>query len=131
MGLLASIVAYLSVVAAMVIGFMMSADALLNHSRHQPTNPRPEITTAAQASLKGRKAAKPPRKTVELRTIPQRSMATAYRRKELSNTPVHEPHKRIVHEAQRRFFPPQRQDAAARHALGYADEPQFGGDPWR
>lgn len=133
MGLLASIVAYLSVVAAIVIGFMMSADALLNHSRHQATNPRPEITTAAKAdSLKIKKAAKPPRNTAELRAIPRKSMATEYRRKTaLSNTRLREQRKRTVQKAQRRYWPRHRKSAAAPRALGYAEEPRFSGDAWR
>lgn len=133
MGLLASNVAYLSVVAAIVIGFMMSADALLNHSHHQATNPRPEITTAAKAnSLKTKKAAKPPRNTAEIRAIPRKSMAAEYRRKtEPSNTRSREPHKRTVHEAQRRYWPLHREPAAAPRALGYAEESRFSGDAWR
>ena len=130
MGLLASIVAYLSVVAAIVIGFLFSADALVQHSHHV-TNPRPEITTAAKAgSLKAKKTAKPSRKTAEQRAIPQKSTVTAYRRKtELSNS--REPHKRTVHEAHRRYWPLYRDRTAAPRALGYAEEPRFSGDPWR
>lgn len=132
MGLLASIVAYLSVVAAIVIGFIMSADALLHHSHHHAINPGPEIAAAAKAdTVKTKKAVKPARKTVELRAIPQRSTVTAYRRKtELSNS-RREPHKGTVHDAQRRYWPPQREHTAAPRALGYADEPPFSGDPWR
>jgi hypothetical protein len=131
MGLLASIVAYLSVVAAIVIGFLFSADALIQHS-HRVTNPRPEITTAAKAgSLKTKKTAKPSRNTAELRAIPQKSTATAYRGKpELSNS-RREPHKPRAHEAQRRYWPPYRERAGAPRALGYAEEPRFSGDAWR
>ena len=131
MGLLASIVAYLSVVAAIVIGFLFSADALIHHSHHV-TNPRPEITTAAKAgSLKTKKTAKPSRNTAELGAIPQKSTATAYRRKaELSNS-RREPHRRTVHEAQRRYWPLYGERAAAPRALGYAEEPRFSGEGWR
>jgi hypothetical protein len=132
MGLLASIVAYLSVVAAIVIGFMLSADALLNHSHHQATEPRPEITTAAKAdTLKTKKAAKSPHNTAELRAIPRKSMATEYRRKTLSDTRFREQHKRSAHEAQRRYWPLHRAPAAAPRAFGYAEESRFGGDAWR
>ena len=48
MGLLASIFAYLSAVAAIIVFFLMSADALLNHARHQATNPPSELVTAAK-----------------------------------------------------------------------------------
>lgn len=131
MGLLASIVAYLSVVAAIVIGFLMSADAVINHSHHL-TNPPPEMTTAEADSLKAKKAAKPPRKTAELRAIPQKSIATDYRGKTaLSNTRNREPHKRNMHEAQRRYWPLPQEHAAAPRAFGYAEESRFGGDPWR
>lgn len=129
MGLLASIVAYLSVVAAIVIGFLMSADAVINHSHHLT---KPEITAAETDAMKANKVAKPPRKTVELRVIPQKSIATDYRRKTaLSNPRIHEPHKRTVHEAQRRYWPLHQGRAAAPRSLGYAEESQFGGDPWR
>lgn len=133
MGLLASIVAYLSVVAAIVIGFMLSADALLNHSHHQVTNPRPEITTAAKAdTLKTKKAAKSPRNTVELRAIPRKSMATEYRGKTaLSDMRLREQHKRSAYDAHRRYWPPHREPAAAPRAFGYAEESRFGGDAWR
>ena len=130
MGLLASIIAYLSVVAAMVIGFLMSADALLHHSHRLAADQRQEIITAAKTDLlKTKKAVKPSRNTAEQRTIPQRSTAAEYRRKtELSNTRSHEPHKR---EAQRGSWPLYRQPASAPRALGYAEEPRFSGDPWR
>jgi hypothetical protein len=139
MGLLASIVAYLSVVAAIVVGFLMSADALLYHSYHRASNPRPEITMAARLdSSQMKTAAKPPRKTApprkpaEQQAIPRRSMATEYRRKiELSNTRAREPRKRTVHEVQRRYLPLYREHAAEPRALGYAEEPRFGGNPWR
>jgi hypothetical protein len=131
MGLLASIVAYLSVVAAIVIGFLMSADAVINHSHHL-TNPRPEINAAETDAVKAKKAAKPPRKTVELRAIPQKSIATDYRRQTaLSNPHIHEPHKRTMHEAQRRYWPLHQGHAAAPRVLGYAEESRFSGDPWR
>jgi len=126
MGLLASIVAYLSVVAAIVIGFLVSADALLHHSHQLAASQRSEITTAAKTDALKTK------KTVEQRTIPQRSMAAEYRRKtELSNTRSREPHKRTVREARRGYWPPYRQPAAAPPALGYAQEPRFSGGPWR
>jgi hypothetical protein len=138
MGLLASIVAYLSVVAAIVVGFLMSADALLYHSHQRATNPRPQIATAAKLdSSKMKKAAQPLRHTAEQQAIPRKSIATAYRRKmQLSNPRIREPHKRTVHEAQRRYRMLQREHAAAPRALGYAEEPRFSGDrfsgdPWR
>jgi hypothetical protein len=143
MGLLASVVAYLSVVGAIVVGFLMSADALLQHSHQRATNPRPEITTAAKlGSSTMKKAAKPLRNAAEQQAIPQRSMAMAYRRKmELPNPRIREPHKRPMHEARRRSWPLQRQHAAAPRALGYAEAPRFSGDtfsgdgfsgdPWR
>lgn len=131
MGLLASIVAYLSIVAAIVIGFLMSADAVINHSHHL-TNPPPQIATAETAATKAKKAARPPRKTVELRAIPQKSSVTDYRRKTaLSNSRIHEPRKRTMHEAQRRYWPLHQEHAAAPRVLGYAEESRFSGDPWR
>jgi len=133
MGLLASIVAYLSVVAAIVIGFLMSADALVHHSRQLAANQRPEIITAAKTdSLKTKKAWKPSRNTAEQRTIPQKSTATEYRRKaELSHTQSREPHKRTVYEAPRAYGPLYREPASAPRALGYAEQPPFSGDPWQ
>jgi hypothetical protein len=136
MGLLASIVAYLSVVAAIVVGFLMSADALISHSHHLAANPQPEIAMAAKTeTLKTNKTVKPSRNIAEQRAIPRRSTATEYRRKtELSNTQSHEPHKHTVHhEAQRRYWAQyrDRERAAASRALGYAEEPQFSGSPWR
>lgn len=129
MGLLASIIAYLSVVAAIVIGFMLSADALLNHSHHQAIDSRPELTTAAKVdALKTKKAATLSRNNAELRSIPRKSTAAEYRRKTAaSDTRPREPHKRTVHEAQRRYWPPHREP----RALGYAEESPFGGDAWR
>ena len=134
MGLLASIVAYLSVVVAIVIGFLMSADALLYHSHHQTANPRPEITTAAKAdALKTKKAVKPSRNVAELRTIPRKSMATEYRRNtELSNPSPGAPHKRTVRtEAQKRYWALRQEHPAPPRPLGYAEEPRFGGYSWR
>lgn len=128
MGLLASIVAYLSVVAAIVTGFMLSVDALRNHS-HQVTEPRPEITVAAKAySPKTKKAARQPGNAAELRAIPRRSMATDFHRKtDLSNRGGHEAHKRTEHEAQRRYAPSDREHAGAPRLFGYAQEPRFSG----
>jgi hypothetical protein len=131
MGLLASIVAYLSVVAAIVVGFLLSADALLYHSRHLATDPRPQITAAVKAdSLKTKKIAKPSRKAAELRAIPKKSTAAEYRRKaELSDT-RREPHKRTAQETQRRYGLTYREHAPAPRVFGYAEEPRYGGD-WR
>ena len=133
MGLLASIVAYLSVVAAIVIGFLMSADALLHHSRQLAADQRQEIITAVKTDLlKAKKAVKPSRNNAEQRTIPQKSTAAEYRRNaELSNTRSREPHKRTVHEARRGYEPLYHEPAPAPRAFGYAEEPRFGGDPWR
>ena len=130
MGLLASIIAYLSVVAAIVVGFLMSADALLHHSHQLAADQRQEIITAAKTdSLKTKKAVKPSRNTAEQRAIPQKSTAAEYRRKtELSNTRPRDVHKR---EARRGNWPVSHQPAAAPRALGYAEEPRFSGDPWR
>ena len=130
MGLLVSIVAYLSVVAAIVVGFLLSADALLHHSHRLAADQRQEIITAAKTdSLKTKKAVKPARNNAEQRTIPQRSTSAEYRRKtRLSNTRSHEPHER---EARRGSWPLYRQADPAPRALGYADEPRFSGDPWR
>src|ERR1700758_3501362 len=103
MGLLASIVAYLSVVAAIVIGFLMSADALVNHCRQLAADQRQEIITAAKTySLKTKKAVKPSRNAAEQRTIPRRSMVTEYRPKaEVLNTRSHEPRR---HEVRRGYW---------------------------
>jgi hypothetical protein len=133
MGLLASIVAYLSVVAAIVIGFLMSADALRQHSHQLAAAARPEILTAAKTDTRKTKTAvKPSRSAAEQRAIPQKSTAAEYRRKaELSNTGVRAPHKRTVHEARRGHWPLYREPAPAPRALGYAEEPRFSGDPWR
>jgi len=133
MGLLASIVAYLSVVAAIVIGFMLSADALLSHSHHQATNLRPELTAAAKAdTVKTKKVAKSPHNTAELRAIPRKSMATDYRRKTApSDARVRQQHERTMHEAQRRYWPLHREPAAARRAFGYAGESRFDANAWR
>lgn len=132
MGLLASIVAYLGVVAAIILGFLMSADAVLIHSRHQATDPRPELSSvAANAdSLKTKKAAKPRRHSAEVRTIPQKSTAAEYRRKaELSNN-HREPAAHTGHEAHKQYWP-HGLYAAAPHAMGYADERRFSAEPWR
>jgi hypothetical protein len=134
MGLLASIVAYLSVVAAIVIGFLLSADALLQHSHQVAADQRQEITVAAKTdALKTKKAVKPSRNTAEQRTIPQRSTATEYRRKaELSNTRSREPRKRTVSgQRQRRYWALQRERVGAPRALGYAEEPRFSGEQWQ
>jgi hypothetical protein len=73
MGLLASFAAYLSVVAAIVIGFLMSADALLHDSHQLAANQRPEIITAAKTDLlKTKNAVKPSRNAAEQRAIPQK-----------------------------------------------------------
>lgn len=130
MGLLASIVAYLSVVAAIVVGFLMSADTLVNHSRQLAAEQRPEIIAAAKTdTLKTKKAVKPSRHAAEQRAIPRRSVAAEYRRKaEVSNARSHEPRER---EARRGYRPLDRQVAPAPRALGYAEEPRFSGDPWR
>lgn len=130
MGLLASIVAYLSVVAAIVIGFLMSADAVLNHSHHHATDPQPQITAAAKTdSLKPKKATKPSQKAAELRAIPKKSTAAEYRRRtELSNT-RREPRRRPAQEAQRPYGQTHRDHAVAPRAFGYAEEPRLGGEP--
>jgi len=133
MGLLASIVAYLSLVAAIVIGFLMSADALLHHSHQLAADQRQELITAAKTdTLKTKKPVKSSRNTAEQRAIPQRSTATEYRRKaEFSNSRVREPHKRTTHEARRGYGPLYSEPASAPRALGYAEEPQFSGYSWR
>jgi len=134
MGLLASIVAYLSLVAAIVIGFLMSADALLHHSHQLAADQRQELITAAKTdTLKTKKTVKPSRNTAEQRTIPQKSTATDYRRQaELSNTRSRELHKRTASgQAQKRYWALQRERVSAPRALGYAEEPRFSGDPWR
>jgi hypothetical protein len=131
MGLLASIVAYLSVVAVIVGGFVISADVLLNHSRHQ-TAASPEITRAVQAGSLGAKAtAKPSRNSAEF-AIPKRSTAAEYRRKtELSSTRGRDERKHPTREAHKQYGPHEREHAAAPRVFGYAQEPRFGGDPWR
>ena len=127
MGLLASIVAYLSVVAAIVIGFVMSADVLLHRSHELAANARPEITAAAKTkSLKTKKVVEPARNAAEQRTIPRRSTATEYRRKtEPLSTRSREPHHRIVRsEAPRPYWVLHGEPAAGARALGYAEEPR-------
>lgn len=136
MGLLAVIFAYLSAVAAIVIFFLMSADALLYHPHHQAPNPHSEIVVAAKIDpLDMKKAPRPPRRAAEVRAIPQRSTATEYRRKsDLSNTRFDEQRKRALRRsAHARNWALRREPGEGRHALGYAEEPAapFGNDPFR
>jgi hypothetical protein len=96
MGLLASIVGYLGAVAGIVVLFLMSADALLNHDPRQTTHPRPELVTVVKINPhKLNKAAHAPQQTAD--AIPKTSAAAEYRRKaDLSNTRSGEHHRRVL-----------------------------------
>jgi hypothetical protein len=132
MGLLASIFAYLSAVAAIIVFFLMSADALLNHARHQATNPPSELVTAAKINPhKPSKVAHASHKTAD--AIPKTGAAAEYRRKaNLSNTRLEDRRRRALHqEREAREWALRRERAAAPLALGYAQEPapRFGDEP--
>lgn len=134
MALLASIFAYLSAVAAIIVFFLMSADALLNHVHHEAAKPRPELVMAAKINPHTlNKAAHAPQKTAD--AIPKTGAAVEYRRKaELSNTRLEERHRRVLRrEQQAREGTLRRERATAPLALGYAQEPvpRFGDAPWR
>jgi hypothetical protein len=134
MALLASIFAYLSAVAAIIVFFLMSADALLNHAHHQATSPPSELVTAATINPhKLNKVAHAAQKTAD--AIPKTGTAVEYRRKaDLSNTRLDERHSRVLRrEQEARNWAPRREHAPASLALGYAQEPvrRFGDAPWR
>jgi hypothetical protein len=134
MGLLASIFAYLSAVAAIIVFFLMSADALLNHAHRQTTNPRPELVTVLKInSHKPNKAAHAPQQTAD--AIPKTSAAAEYRRTaDLSNTRSQERHRRVLRRGQQaRDWAFRRDHAAAPLAIGYAREavPRFSDAPRR
>ncbi len=134
MGLLASIFAYLSAIAAIIIFFLMSADALLNHAHHEATNPRSELVTAATINPhKLNKVAGAGQKAAD--AIPKTGIAVEYRRKvRLSNTRSEERHSRASRREQEvRNWALRREQAGAPVALGYAQEPvrRFGDEPWR
>jgi hypothetical protein len=134
MGHLAAIFAYLSAVAAIIVFFLMSADALLNHAHHQETNPRSELVTAATInSYKLGKAAHAARKAAD--AIPKTGTAVEYRRKvRLSNSRLDERHSRALRrEQEARNSAPRRERAAGSLALGYVQEPMRRSDdePWR
>jgi hypothetical protein len=134
MGLLASIFAYLSAVAAIIILFLMSADALLNQAHHQATNPRSELVTAA--TINPHKLGKvAPAAQNSADAIPKTGTAVDYRRKvRLSNTRLEERHGRALRrEQEARNWALGRERATAPLALGYAQEPvpRSGDVPWR
>ncbi len=136
MGILASIFAYLSALAAIIAFFLMSADALLYHAHHQAANPPPEPIAAAKINPdKPNKAAHQPQWTADAGAIAKTGAAAEYRRKaDLSNARFEEQHRRAwrrEHEARYRAL--RRERAAAPLALGYAQEPapRFGDEPWR
>jgi hypothetical protein len=136
MGILASIFAYLSAVAAIIVFVLMSADVLLYHPHHHTTNPRPELVTAAKIDPHEPETATPrPQRPANVAAIPQRSAVTEYRRRaDLTNTRIEEQHRRALHRAQQaRYWAPRRGRAAAPLALGYADDPtrRFGDESWR
>jgi hypothetical protein len=136
MGILASIFAYLSAVAAIIVFVLMSADALLYHPHHHATNPRSELVTAAKIDPhKPKAAAPPPQRPANVAAIPQRSAATEYRRRaDLTNTRIAEQRRLALHRAQQaRYWALHRGRAAAPRALGFAEEPtpRFGDESWR
>lgn len=135
MGFLASIFAYVSAIAAIIVFFLMSADALLYHPRHHATT-RSELVTAAKIGpYNPGKAAQPPQRSANNAAIPQRGTVAEYRRKAaVSNNRFEEQHRRALRrEQQARYWAPRREHAAAPRALGYAEEPAlpFGDEPWR
>jgi hypothetical protein len=124
MGLLASIFGYLSAVAAIIIFFLMSADALLNHAHHQATNPRSELVTAAIINPhKLGNIAHAAQESAD--AIPETGTAVEYRRKaRLSNTGSEERHSRALRrEQEARDRALRRERATAPLTLGYAQEP--------
>ncbi len=125
MGLLAAIFAYLSAVAAIIVFFLMSADALLYHSHDHATNRRSEIMTVARADPLKMAAPRRSHGAAEVRTIPQRSVAAEYRRKPaLANMRFAEQRRPALRrEAQARYWALHRERRAAPLALGYAEEP--------
>jgi hypothetical protein len=134
MGLLASIFAYLSAVAAIIVFFLMSADALLNHAHHQAINPPSELVTAATINPhKLNNVARAAQKTAD--AIPKTGTAIEYRRKEdLSNTRGEERHSRALRlEQEARNWALRRERTAGSLALGYAQGPvrRFGDESWR
>lgn len=133
MGLLASIFAYLSAVAVIIVFFLMSADALLNHAHHQATNPPSEMVTAATINPhKLNKVAGAAQKGAD--AIPKTGTAAEYRRKvSLSNTRLQERHRALRREQEARHWALRREQATAPLALGYAQEPvrRSGDEPWR
>jgi hypothetical protein len=137
MGLLASIFAYLSAISAIIVFFVMAADALLYHPHHRAANPQPELITAA-AKIDPRKldkAAQPPQRTADVAGIPKSGALAEYRRRsDLSNTRFEDRRRRTLRrEQQARYWELRRDRAAAPLALGYAEEPapQFGDEPRR
>lgn len=133
MALLAAIFAYLSAVVAIIVFFLMSADALLYRPHHGATNPWSEIVAAAKVDPLKMKVPQPARSIAE--AIPQRSAAAEYRRRSAaSNMRFAEQHKRAFErEARARYGVRRQQRAAPPLALGYAEEPaaEIGYGPWR
>jgi hypothetical protein len=134
MGLLASIFAYLGAVAAIVLFFLMSADAVLNHAHHKATNPPPELVTAAKINPHSlNKVAEAPQKNAD--AIPKTGVAAEYRRTAgLSNTRLEVRYRRALRrERQARDWALRRERAATPLDLGYAQEPvgRFGDESWR
>lgn len=137
MGFLASIFAYLSAISAIIVFFVMAADALLYHPHHHAANPRPELITAAAKidPHKPNKAAQPPQRTAGVGGIAQSGAAAEYRRRtDLSNTRFEDRRRRALRrEQQARYWQLRRERAPAPLTLGYAEEPspQFGDEPRR
>jgi hypothetical protein len=132
MGLLASIFAYLSAVAAIIVFFLMSADALLNHAHHQATNPPSELVTAAKINPHTpNKVAHAPQNSAD--AIAKTGSAAEYRRTaNLSNTRLEERHRRALRREQEAGdWALRRERTTAPLALGYAQEPmrRLGDDP--
>ena len=131
MELLASIFAYLSTVAAIIVFFLMSADALPHHPHHRATNPRSELITAAEIGPhKPSKAARSLQHSAETGAVPQPRATIEYRRQpDLSKARLDEQHRRALRkELQWRDWAQRAARDAAPLALRHAEEhaPRFG-----
>jgi hypothetical protein len=137
MGFLASIFAYLSAISAIIVFFLMVADALLYHPHHHAANPRSELISAAAKidPHKPNKAARPLQRSAGVASIPQSGAPTEYRRRtDPSNTRFEDQRRRALRrEQQAKYWELRRERAPAPLALRYAEEPapQFGDEPRR
>jgi hypothetical protein len=98
MAILASIVAYMSALGAIIVFFLMSANALLYHPHHHMTTPQSELITASSINPdKPNKNAHAPQWTADAGAVPEAGAAADYRRRaDLSNTRFEEQHTRAL-----------------------------------